>query len=110
PRLTLVAGGGARRALRPSFRGDAQHRTRNLEIPGLVRSLSSGRALRGPVGTIPECRAESVSWIKPPSGSLRDPGIQLALAVALGHFGRGQHASDLARLPRGIELLQPLLA
>src|SRR6185437_7300927 len=26
----------------------------NLEIPGLVRSLSSGSALRGPVGTIPE--------------------------------------------------------
>jgi len=26
----------------------------NLEIPGLVRSLSSGRALRGPVGIIPE--------------------------------------------------------
>src|SRR5579872_2828726 len=26
----------------------------NLEIPGLVLSLSSGRALRGPVGTIPE--------------------------------------------------------
>jgi len=24
------------------------------EIPGLVRSLSSGRASRGPVGTIPE--------------------------------------------------------
>jgi hypothetical protein len=22
--------------LRPSFRGDAKHRTRNLEIPGLV--------------------------------------------------------------------------
>ena len=58
-----------------------------------VRSLSSGRALRGPVGTIPECRAESVSWIKPPSGSLRHPGIQLALGVALGHLGRGQHAS-----------------
>ena len=44
-----------------SFRGDAKHRTtmrncasENLEIPGLVRSLSSGGAKRRPVGTIPE--------------------------------------------------------
>jgi hypothetical protein len=27
-----------------------QHQTRNLEIPGSMRSLSSGRALRGPGG------------------------------------------------------------
>jgi len=33
---------------RPSFRGDAKHRTRNLEIPGLV------------LRTIPEWR--SISW------------------------------------------------
>ena len=45
----------------PSFRSDAERRTmvrnctpENLEIPGLVRSLSSGRALLGPVRTIPE--------------------------------------------------------
>jgi hypothetical protein len=31
-----------------------QHQTRNLEIPGSMRSLSSGRALRGPVGIVPE--------------------------------------------------------
>src|SRR5579883_928764 len=36
--------------LRPSFRGDAKHRTRNLEIPGLVRSLSSGAHSRDPLG------------------------------------------------------------
>ena len=31
-------------SLTASFRGDAKHRTRNLEIPGLVRSLSAGGA------------------------------------------------------------------
>jgi 4-amino-4-deoxy-L-arabinose transferase-like glycosyltransferase len=34
--------------------GAREARTRNLEIPGLVRSLSSGGAKRRPVGTIPE--------------------------------------------------------
>jgi len=32
----------------------ASARTRNLEIPGSMRSLSSGRASRGPVGIAPE--------------------------------------------------------
>src|SRR3984893_13571649 len=32
------------------FPGRATARTRNLEISGFMRSLSSGRALRGPVG------------------------------------------------------------
>jgi hypothetical protein len=31
-----------------------QAQTRNLEIPRSMRSLSSGRALRGPVGIGPE--------------------------------------------------------
>jgi hypothetical protein len=31
-----------------------QAQARNLEIPGSMRSLSSGRALRGPVGIAPE--------------------------------------------------------
>jgi hypothetical protein len=31
-----------------------QHQTRNLEIPGSMLSLSSGRASRGPVGIAPE--------------------------------------------------------
>src|SRR5580693_1605348 len=35
---------GMRSYVPSSFRGDAKHRTRNLEIPGLVRSLSSGGA------------------------------------------------------------------
>jgi hypothetical protein len=34
--------------------------TRDLEIPGSMRSLSSGRALRGPVGIAPECRGEEL--------------------------------------------------
>jgi hypothetical protein len=34
--------------------GRAPAQTRNLEIPGSMRSLSSGRALRGPVGIAPE--------------------------------------------------------
>jgi hypothetical protein len=34
-----------------SFRGDAKHRTRNLEIPGLV---PTGGAKRRPVAIIPE--------------------------------------------------------
>jgi hypothetical protein len=31
-----------------------QHQTRNLEIPGSMRSLSSGRPEAGPVGIAPE--------------------------------------------------------
>ena len=38
----------------PSFRDGPQDQTRNLEIPGSMRSLSSGRASRGPVGIAPE--------------------------------------------------------
>jgi 4-hydroxy-tetrahydrodipicolinate synthase len=39
---------------RPSFRDGPKDQTRNPEIPGSMRSLSSGRALRGPVGIAPE--------------------------------------------------------
>src|SRR5450631_417153 len=38
----------------PSFRDGPQDQTRNLEIPGSMRSLSSGRASRGPVGIATE--------------------------------------------------------
>jgi len=46
----LAAGGGAERASgdgvdTPSFRGDAKHRTRNLEIPGLVLAHHPGMTL-----------------------------------------------------------------
>jgi hypothetical protein len=34
--------------------GASKTRIRNLEIPGSMRSLSSGRASRGPVGIAPE--------------------------------------------------------
>jgi hypothetical protein len=34
--------------------GMREAQTRNLEIPGSMRSLSSGRASRGPVGIDPE--------------------------------------------------------
>src|SRR5664279_112767 len=43
-------------------------------------------------------------------GRSRHLRIELALDVALGHLGGGQHFLDLAGLPRGIEFLQPLLA
>src|SRR6202022_3810063 len=36
--------------LSSSFRDGPKDQARNLEIPGSMRSLSSGRALRGPVG------------------------------------------------------------
>src|ERR1700740_610007 len=39
------------------------------------------------------------------SGCLCDFRIKLALDVALGHLGGGQHLLDLAGLARGIELL-----
>src|SRR3954451_5425857 len=35
---------------------------------------------------------------------------ELALGVALGHLGRGQHLLDLGGLACGIEFLEPLLA
>src|ERR1700687_902226 len=40
----------------------------------------------------------------------RDLRIELALDVALRHFGGGQHLLDLAGLACGIEFLQPLFA
>ena len=40
--------------LEPSFRDGPKDQTRNLDIPGSMRSLSAGRALRGPVGIAPE--------------------------------------------------------
>jgi hypothetical protein len=54
--------GAMRRSIQtPSFRGARQREPQmcnctsgNLEIPGSMRSLSSGRALRGPVGIAPE--------------------------------------------------------
>ncbi|HUN99460.1 MAG TPA: hypothetical protein VMU69_24910, partial [Bradyrhizobium sp.] len=39
---SVIAGRVSERRYFPSFRGDAKHRTRNLEIPGLVLSHHPG--------------------------------------------------------------------
>src|ERR1700754_3842892 len=63
----------------------------------------SGNCLENVRRTGGVCEAAQASL----SGGL---GIELTLAVPLGHFGRGQHLLDLAGLACGIEFLQPLLA
>jgi hypothetical protein len=47
-RRSSTSEGGSDEAIQtPSFRGDAKHRTRNLEIPGLVLAQHPGMTMDG---------------------------------------------------------------
>ena len=58
----------------------------------------------------PGLRLKKGREAKPAASTSRDFRIELALDVMPGHLGGGQHFLDLACLPGGIELLQPLFA
>src|SRR3954452_22698266 len=92
--------------VRRRAKGDIGHsgarrlaRARNPLIRVDGGTMDSGLALRAP-GMTGEGACDR----------LRHLGVELALGVALGHVGGGQHLLELGGLPCGVELLEPLLA
>src|ERR1700709_1646203 len=78
----------------PSFQGDAKHRTRNLEIPGLVLTHHPGMTEVNfntdgepplPLWERVGVRGPGLSIVRYPS-----PGLHLAMQSDLSHKGRGE--------------------